>query len=120
VQQALPGQQLVLQLLASQPIEAAGKLFFNKDEVQPDQLQANLEVAKARDPELRMQLQADDQVDYGTVVSIERAITKLAVITARGAAPGLLALGGWQGRFSLLAIPGLSESASMLAEFSRN
>ncbi|MBD2840416.1 biopolymer transporter ExbD, partial [Pseudomonas sp. JM0905a] len=55
---------------------------------QPDLLQSSLEAAKAKDPELRVQLQADDQVDYGAVAramaSIERAgITKLAVITAR-------------------------------------
>ncbi|MNR54871.1 Biopolymer transport protein ExbD/TolR [compost metagenome] len=63
-------------------------MFINKDEIQPDLLQSSLEVARAKDPELRVQLQADDQVDYGAVAramaSIERAgITKLAVITAR-------------------------------------
>jgi len=63
-------------------------VFINKDEIQPDLLQANLEAAKAKDAELRVQLQADDKVDYGAVAkamaSIERAgITKLAVITAR-------------------------------------
>ncbi|MNE99069.1 biopolymer transport protein ExbD [compost metagenome] len=69
-------------------IDGAGKFFIDKDEIQPDLLQGSLETAKARDPELRVQLQADDQVDYGRVAkamaSIERAgITKLAVITAR-------------------------------------
>ncbi|HSC82453.1 MAG TPA: biopolymer transporter ExbD [Pseudomonas sp.] len=69
-------------------IDGAGKLFINKDEIQPELLQSNLEQAKAKDAELRVQLQADDQVDYGAVAkamaSIERAgITKLAVITAR-------------------------------------
>ena len=69
-------------------IDGAGKLFLDKDEIQPDLLQGSLEAAKAKDPELRVQLQADDQVDYGAVAramaSIERAgITKLAVITAR-------------------------------------
>ncbi|HEP8861242.1 TPA: biopolymer transporter ExbD [Pseudomonas aeruginosa] len=69
-------------------IDGSGKLFINKDEIQPDLLQTSLEAAKAKDPELRVQLQADDQVDYGAVAramaSIERAgITKLAVITAR-------------------------------------
>ncbi|MCY1244458.1 Biopolymer transport protein ExbD [compost metagenome] len=69
-------------------IDGSGKFFIDKDEIQPDLLQGSLETAKARDPELRVQLQADDQVDYGRVAkamaSIERAgITKLAVITAR-------------------------------------
>ncbi|MGV6477639.1 ExbD/TolR family protein, partial [Azotobacter vinelandii] len=55
---------------------------------QPDLLESNLQAAKAADAELRVQLQADDQVDYGVVAkamaAIERAgITKLAVITAR-------------------------------------
>ena len=69
-------------------IDAAGKLFINKDEIQPDLLEFNLKSAKARDPEVRVQLQADDGVNYGEVAramaSIERAgITKLSVITAR-------------------------------------
>lgn len=69
-------------------IDGEGKLFINKDEIQPELLQSNLEQAKAKDAELKVQLQADDQVDYGAVAkamaAIERAgITKLAVITAR-------------------------------------
>ncbi|MFD2405587.1 ExbD/TolR family protein [Azorhizophilus paspali] len=69
-------------------IDGSGKLFIGKDEIQPDLLESNLQAAKAADAELRVQLQADDQVDYGVVAramaAIERAgITKLAVITAR-------------------------------------
>jgi biopolymer transport protein ExbD len=69
-------------------IDGDGKFFINKDEVQLDLLQSNLETAKAKDAELRVQLQADEKVDYGQVAkamaSIERAgITKLSVITAR-------------------------------------
>ena len=69
-------------------IDGAGKLFINKDEIQPDLLEFNLQAAKAKDPEVRVQLQADDGVNYGEVAramaSIERAgITKLSVITAR-------------------------------------
>ena len=68
-------------------IDGAGKVFINKDEIQADLLQSNLEAAKAKDADLRVQLQADESVDYGQVAkamaSIERAgITKLAVITA--------------------------------------
>ncbi|MFC0708924.1 ExbD/TolR family protein, partial [Azorhizophilus paspali] len=69
-------------------IDGSGKLFIGQDEIQPDLLESNLQAAKAADAELRVQLQADDQVDYGVVAramaAIERAgITKLAVITAR-------------------------------------
>ncbi|TBU98098.1 ExbD/TolR family protein [Stutzerimonas kirkiae] len=69
-------------------IDAEGKLFIGKDEIQPDLLESNLAQARADDPEVRVQLQADDGVNYGEVAramaAIERAgITKLAVITAR-------------------------------------
>ncbi|MBD8613891.1 biopolymer transporter ExbD [Pseudomonas putida] len=69
-------------------IDEQGKLFINKDEIQPDLLQTNLQSAKQKDPDVRVQLQADDGVNYGEVAramaSIEKAgITKLAVITAK-------------------------------------
>ncbi|WP_447590866.1 ExbD/TolR family protein [Aquipseudomonas campi] len=69
-------------------IDGDGKLYINKDEIQPDLLEARLTEAKALDAEIRVQLQADDGVNYGEVAramaAIERAgITKLAVITAR-------------------------------------
>jgi biopolymer transport protein ExbD len=69
-------------------IDSEGQLFINKDQIQPEQLEGSLIEAKAKDADIKVQLQADDQVGYGTVAkamaSIERAgITKLAVITAR-------------------------------------
>jgi len=69
-------------------IDGQGKLFINKDEIQPDLLETNLKAAREKAPDLRVQLQADDGVNYGEVAramaSIERAgITKLSVITAR-------------------------------------
>lgn len=69
-------------------IDGDGKLFINKDEIQPELLESSLIQAKANDAELKVQLQADDQVEYGSVAkamaAIERAgITRLAVITAR-------------------------------------
>ena len=69
-------------------IDGQGKLFINKDEVQPDLLETNLKAAKEKAPDVRVQLQADDGVNYGEVAramaSIERAgMTKLSVITAR-------------------------------------
>lgn len=69
-------------------IDGTGKVFVGKDEIQAELLESHLQAAKTADAELRVQLQADDQVDYGVVAramaAIERAgITKLAVITAR-------------------------------------
>lgn len=69
-------------------IDGDGKVYLNKEEVGEDALQSRLEQAREDDPNLRVQLRADDSVDYGLVArsmaSIERAgITKLAVITER-------------------------------------
>ncbi|KWT12132.1 MULTISPECIES: ExbD/TolR family protein [Pseudomonas syringae group] len=69
-------------------IDGQGKLFINKDEIRPDLLETNLKVAREKAPEVRVQLQADNGVNYGEVAramaSIERAgITKLSVITAK-------------------------------------
>ncbi|MBV1810556.1 MULTISPECIES: ExbD/TolR family protein [Pseudomonas] len=69
-------------------IDGQGKLFINKDEIQPDLLETNLKAAREKAPDVRVQLQADNGVNYGEVArvmaSIERAgITKLSVITAR-------------------------------------
>jgi biopolymer transport protein TolR len=63
-------------------------VFINKDEIQPDLLEFSLQAAKAKNPDVRVQLQADNGVNYGEVAramaSIERAgITKLSVITAK-------------------------------------
>ena len=69
-------------------IDDQGKVFINKDEVEAGLLEFNLQAAKTKDPEVRVQLQADNGVNYGEVAramaSIERAgITKLSVITAK-------------------------------------
>ncbi|KFE46117.1 ExbD/TolR family protein [Pseudomonas congelans] len=69
-------------------IDGQGKLFINKDEIQPDLLESNLKAARDKAPDVRVQLQADNGVNYGEVAramaSIERAgITKLSVITTK-------------------------------------
>jgi biopolymer transport protein ExbD len=69
-------------------IDDKGKLFINKDEIQPALLESNLKSAKEKNADVRVQLQADNGVNYGEVAramaSIERAgITKLSVITAK-------------------------------------
>jgi len=69
-------------------IDDKGKVFINKDEIQADLLESNLQAAKVKNPDVRVQLQADNGVNYGEVAramaSIERAgISKLSVITAK-------------------------------------
>lgn len=69
-------------------IDDKGKVYINKDEIQPDLLEVSLQDTKAKNPDVRVQLQADNGVSYGEVAklmaSIEKAgITKLAVITAK-------------------------------------
>lgn len=69
-------------------IDDKGKVFIDKDEIQADLLESNLQAAKAKNPDVRVQLQADNGVNYGEVAramaSIERAgISKLSVITAK-------------------------------------
>ncbi|MDO7896210.1 ExbD/TolR family protein [Pseudomonas citrulli] len=69
-------------------IDDKGKVFINKDEIQAELLESNLQAAKAKNPDVRVQLQADNGVNYGEVAramaSIERAgINKLSVITAK-------------------------------------
>jgi len=69
-------------------IDDKGHLFINKDQIQPDQLETSLKAAKDKNADVRVQLQADNGVNYGEVAramaSIEKAgITKLSVITAK-------------------------------------
>ena len=44
-------------------IDDKGKVFINKDEVQPQTLEFNLQAAKAKDPDVRVQLQAGNGVN---------------------------------------------------------
>ncbi|WP_348734792.1 biopolymer transporter ExbD [Rheinheimera texasensis] len=69
-------------------IDAAGKLYLDKTEMGLEFLQRSLEQRKAADPELVLQLNADEAVNYGTVaktmVLIEKAgIDRLSVITEK-------------------------------------
>lgn len=68
-------------------VDAQGKVFIDKQEIAVDGVEAELKNRKAADPELALNLNADDGVQYGTVAkvmaAIERAgVTKLAVLTA--------------------------------------
>lgn len=65
-------------------VDAQGKIFIDKQEYALDVIENELKNRKAADPELALNLNADDAVQYGIVAkvmsSIERAgVTKLAV-----------------------------------------
>ena len=68
-------------------VDAQGKVYLDKNEIALDLVENELKIRKAADPELALNLNADDGVQYGIgakgMSSIERAgVTKLAVLTA--------------------------------------
>ncbi|RMS32859.1 Biopolymer transporter ExbD, partial [Pseudomonas coronafaciens pv. garcae] len=69
-------------------VDQDGKFYLAKSEIAPELLEKSLQDEKAKDPEIRVQLQADTAVNYGQVAkamaSIERSgITKISVMTAK-------------------------------------
>jgi len=67
-------------------VDAKGKVFMDKTEIAIEAFENELITRKAADPEIALNLNADDAVQYGTVAkvmaAIERSgITKLAVLT---------------------------------------
>ena len=69
-------------------VDQSGKFFLAKSEIAPELLEKSLQDEKAKDPDIRVQLQADTDVNYGQVAkamaSIERSgITKISVMTAK-------------------------------------
>ena len=70
-------------------VDAKGKVFIDKTEIALESFEKELIARKAADPEIALNLNADDAVQYGTVAkvmsSIERSgISKLAVLTIPG------------------------------------
>lgn len=70
-------------------VDAKGKVFIDKTEIALESFENELLTRKAADPEIALNLNADDAVQYGTVAkvmsSIERSgITKLSVLTVPG------------------------------------
>jgi biopolymer transport protein ExbD len=70
-------------------VDATGKVFIDKTEIALESFEKELLNRKAADPEIALNLNADDAVQYGTVAkvmsSIERSgITKLSVLTIPG------------------------------------
>lgn len=70
-------------------VDAKGKVFIDKTEIALEVFENELLNRKTADPEIALNLNADDAVQYGTVAkvmsSIERSgITKLSVLTIPG------------------------------------
>lgn len=69
-------------------VDQDGKFYLAKSEIALESLELSLKDVKAKDPEVRVQLQADTSVNYGQVAkamaSIERSgITKISVMTSK-------------------------------------
>ncbi|MEZ0231804.1 MAG: ExbD/TolR family protein [Methylophilaceae bacterium] len=67
-------------------VDAAGKVYLDKQELPVSRVEAELKALHAANPDLTLHLSSDEAVNYGTVAkvmaAIERAgITRLAVIT---------------------------------------
>ena len=67
-------------------VDASGKIFIDKTEIPLDSFENELKTRKATDPEIALNLNADDGVQYGIVAkvmsAIERSgISKLSVLT---------------------------------------
>jgi len=67
-------------------VDAAGKVYLDKQELPVSSVEAELKTLHAANPDLTLHLSSDEAVNYGTVAkvmaAIERAgITRLAVIT---------------------------------------
>ena len=67
-------------------VDATGKIFIDKTEIPLDSFENELKNRKATDPEIALNLNADDGVQYGIVAkvmsAIERSgISKLSVLT---------------------------------------
>lgn len=69
-------------------IDEQGRIYLDKDEYSLDIIESELASRKALDPEIRLNLNADETVPYGTVaklmVLIEKAgISRLSFVTER-------------------------------------
>ncbi|MEI6707267.1 MAG: biopolymer transporter ExbD [Methylococcales bacterium] len=68
-------------------VDAKGKVYVDKVEIALEVFDAELVKRKTADPEIALNLNADDGVQYGTVAKVMAAIehsgiTKLAILTA--------------------------------------
>ena len=68
-------------------VDAKGKVIIDKAEIAIESFEKELVTRKTADPEIALNLNADDGVQYGTVAKVMAAIehsgiTKLAILTA--------------------------------------
>jgi len=69
-------------------IDSAGKVYLDTQAVAPEQLKARLQELRQRDPELNVQLMADERIPYGQVAKVmgiaqQAGIAKLSFVTVR-------------------------------------
>jgi len=69
-------------------IDSAGKVYLDTQAVEPEQLKARLQELRQRDPELNVQLMADERIPYGQVAKVmgiaqQAGIAKLSFVTVR-------------------------------------
>ena len=60
-------------------VDQDGKFYLAKNEVAPELLEKSLQDVKAQDPEVRVQLQADEGVNYGQVAKAMASIEKAGI-----------------------------------------
>ncbi len=69
-------------------IDSAGKIYLDTQSVAPEQLKVRLQELRNRDPELNVQLMADERIPYGQVAKVmgivqQAGIAKLSFVTVR-------------------------------------
>ncbi len=69
-------------------IDSAGKVYLDTQAVEPEQLKNRLQALRQRDPEVNLQLMADESIPYGQVAKImgiaqQAGIAKLSFVTVR-------------------------------------
>ena len=67
-------------------IDSAGKIYLDTQPVEPEQLRDRLQALRKRDPELNVQLMADERIPYGQVAKVmgivqQAGIAKLSFVT---------------------------------------
>lgn len=67
-------------------IDSAGKIYLDTQAVEREQLKTKLQALRKRDPELNVQLMADERIPYGQVAKVmgivqQAGIAKLSFVT---------------------------------------
>lgn len=67
-------------------IDSAGQIYLDSQAVEREQLKSRLQALRSRDPELNVQLMADERIPYGQVAKLmgvvqQAGIAKLSFVT---------------------------------------